>query len=156
MIDGKRALQYVYIKYIVEFLIQNGYKVKGKNFQKDDIVFRIFGMVDSEGESIEEYVKKVNCMKYVEQPDRDMGAPFICIPRSMHNKVRERLENINDEFQIRTLNITRKEGYIWCFIPKDDLYSKEYAFWTEDEMNENFRENAMHITNSVIIELIDD
>lgn len=85
-----------------------------------------------------------------------MGAPFICIPRSMHNKVRDRLENINNEFQIRTLNTSLKEGYIWCFIPKDDLYSKEYAFWTEDEMNDNFRENAMHITNSIIIELIDD
>ena len=50
MIDGKSALQYVYIKHIVEFLIQNGYKVKGKNFQKDDIVFRIFGEYRSERE----------------------------------------------------------------------------------------------------------
>ena len=45
----------------------------------------------------------------------------------MYNKVREKIENVDDKFQIRTLNTSGEERYIWYIIPKDDLYLKEYA-----------------------------
>lgn len=109
MIDGRSALQYVYTKHIVEFLLKNGYKVKCKDFQQDNIILRMVGMVDSEDEFIEEYVKKVNCKVDVDEMERDIGDPFIFIPRSMYNKVREKIENVDDKFQIRTLNTSGEE-----------------------------------------------
>ena len=63
MIDYKIAPAYTYIKCIVEFLLQNGYKVKCIDSQNDDIILHLLGMIDEEDESIEEYIKKINLIE---------------------------------------------------------------------------------------------
>lgn len=60
MIDEKGAWRYAYIKCFIEFLMEDGYKIKCMNHQTDDIILRLFGMSDREGKTIKEFVKIIN------------------------------------------------------------------------------------------------
>lgn len=156
MIDHKKALSYTYVKCIVEFLLQNGYKVKCLDYQNDDIILHLLGMIGKDDESIEEYINKINLMEEVKESEDSIGAPFLCIPRSIYNKVCVKIENVYDKFIVRTLNTNKDKCYVCCIIPREDLYSKEYRFMGEDTTNEKFRKNEVNIGNTIIFEIIDD
>ena len=74
----------------------------------------------------------------------------------IYNKVCVKIENVYDKFIVRTLNTNKDECYVWCIIPRGDLYSKEYSFMGEDAANEKFRKNEVSIGNIIIFEIIDD
>lgn len=156
MIDHKMALSYTYVKCIVEFLLQNGYKVKCLDYQNDDIILQLLGMIGKDDESIEEYINKINLMEDVKELEDSIGPPFLCIPSSIYNKVRVKIENVYVEFKMRTLNTNRDKCYVCCIIPRENLYSKEYRFMGEDTSNEKFKKNAVSIPNTIIFEIIDD
>lgn len=156
MINHKKAFIYTYIKCIVKLLLQNGYKVKCVDYQNDDIILHLLGMIDEEDESIEEYIKKINLMEEVKDPGEYIAPPFLRIPHSMYNKMCVKKENVYDEFKICTLNTNKDECYVWCIIPREELYSKEYRFMGEDASNEKFKKNTVSIPNTIIFEIIDD
>lgn len=113
MIDHKKAFIYTYIKYIVELLLHNGFKVKCVDYQNDDIILNLLGMINEEDESIEEYIKKINLKGVTKEPEVYMAYPFLYIPRSIYDKVCVKIENIYDEFRIRTFNTNIDGYYAW-------------------------------------------